>query len=87
MKITTTFTLFLGASPVASVEGTKLAYDAWAKFRDFAEVLGVRASLVYNEDGEVLAEYDPEEDLGDEPADIDDDCGFDPYEGCYTWDC
>lgn len=22
-----------------------------------------------------------------EPADIDDDCGFDPYEGCYTWDC
>lgn len=23
----------------------------------------------------------------DEPADIDDDCGFDPYEGCYTWDC
>lgn len=23
----------------------------------------------------------------DEPADIDDDCGFDPYEGCYTFDC
>ena len=23
----------------------------------------------------------------DEPADIDDDCGFDPYEGCFTWDC
>lgn len=23
----------------------------------------------------------------DEPADIDDDMGFDPYEGCYTWDC
>lgn len=23
----------------------------------------------------------------DEPADIDDDCGFDPYEGCYTYDC
>ena len=22
-----------------------------------------------------------------EPADIDDDCGFDPYEGCYTYDC
>lgn len=41
-----------------------------------------------------LAEY--YEDTGDEvpedwndyePADIDDDCGFDPYEGCYTWDC
>ena len=23
----------------------------------------------------------------DEPMDIDDDCGFDPYEGCYTYDC
>ena len=22
----------------------------------------------------------------DEPDDIDDDCGFDPYEGCYTYD-
>lgn len=25
--------------------------------------------------------------VDDEPADIDDDCGFDPYEGCYTYDC
>lgn len=23
----------------------------------------------------------------DEPDDIDDDCGFDPYEGFYTFDC
>lgn len=23
----------------------------------------------------------------DEPADIDSDVGFDPYEGCCTWDC
>lgn len=22
-----------------------------------------------------------------EPDNIDDDCGFDPYEGCYTYDC
>jgi hypothetical protein len=22
-----------------------------------------------------------------EPDDIDDDCGFDPYAGCYTYDC
>ena len=30
----------------------------------------------------------PEKTEGDdEPADIDDDCGFDPYEGCYTYDC
>lgn len=30
---------------------------------------------------------DDSDDWDDEPADIDDDCGFDPYEGCYTWDC
>ena len=23
----------------------------------------------------------------EEPADIDDDCGFDPYAGCFTYDC
>ena len=28
-----------------------------------------------------------EEDWDCEPADIDDDFGFDPYEGCYTYDC
>ena len=28
---------------------------------------------------------DPEEDY--EPVDIDDDCGFDPYMGCFTDDC
>lgn len=30
---------------------------------------------------------DVPEDWYDESADIDDDCGFDPYAGCYTWDC
>lgn len=36
----------------------------------------------YPDDGTPApCEYD------DEPADIDDDCGFDPYLGCYTDDC
>lgn len=29
----------------------------------------------------------PIDDEYEEPADIDDDCGFDPYCGCYTYDC
>lgn len=28
-----------------------------------------------------------DEDEDFEPDDIDDDCGFDPYEGCFTFDC
>lgn len=30
---------------------------------------------------------DDEDDEDYEPADIDDDCGFDPYLGCFTDDC
>ena len=29
----------------------------------------------------------PEDWFDDEPDDIDNDMGFDPYEGCFTWDC
>ena len=35
---------------------------------------------------EVPEDWDEEPDYA-EPADIDDDMGFDPYAGCYTWDC
>ena len=31
--------------------------------------------------------FSPPEDEDFEPDDIDDDCGFDPYEGCFTYDC
>lgn len=47
----------------------------------------------YNEDGFPCCLADPrwpapcEYDDYEEPADIDDDSGFDPYEGCYTYDC
>lgn len=30
---------------------------------------------------------DDDEDWDDEPDDIDSDEGFDPYEGCFTYDC
>lgn len=87
---TISYTLFLDNSTIAHVEGTKLAYDAWMKLRELAEVLHVRAELVYDEDSEVLAIYEPdeeEESWDNEPDDIDSDEGFDPYEGCFTWDC
>ena len=38
--------------------------------------------------GYVVATIERESENEDfEPADIDDDCGFDPYEGCFTFDC
>lgn len=46
----------------------------------------------YNEDGFPCCLADPRwpapcEYDDYEPDDINDDCGFDPYEGCYTYDC
>lgn len=42
-----------------------------------------RVDVIDRYTGEVVAERSD----WDEPAGIDDDCGFDPYMGCYTDDC
>ena len=49
---------------------------------DFADV-----AIVDNETGEVLWNGVDAEDYDHEPGDIDDDCGFDPYMGCFSDDC
>ena len=61
MKLST-YSLFLGTTLVTSVEGAKRAYDVWAQVRDLAEAYGKRALLVYDEDAEILATYEPGED-------------------------
>ena len=44
-------------------------------------------SEYYLDTGDEVPE-DWNEEPGDiEPDDIDSDMGFDPYEGCFTWDC
>ena len=52
---------------------------------------GAYAADIYDaETGEVVATFDsePEEVESDwEDGDWDKEMGFDPYEGCYTWDC
>ena len=58
--------------------------------RGLIEVMGLPQCdgdvIGYLTAAEVLAMVDDEW-VDDEPAGIDDDCGFDPYEGCYTYDC
>lgn len=85
--MTAIYTMILNGKVIAEVSGTEYAYEAWAKLEELARFLCAPAYLVSNDDSEVVAEYDPEDDGADEPDDIDDDCGFDPYEGCFTWDC
>lgn len=81
----TTYTIYIGSTPIACVSGTDAAYDCYDAAKTIAAYSDRTASLVWDETGEEVAFFDPEE--VDEPADIDDDCGFDPYEGCYTYDC
>ncbi len=81
-----TYTIYIGSTPIACVCGTDAAYDCYDAAKVIAAYTDREASLVWDETGEEVAYFDPNEG-DDEPADIDSDCGFDPYMGCYTDDC
>ena len=83
-----TYTIYLGATPIASVADTDAAYACYEAAKTIGKYADRSVSLVWDETGEEVAYSDPSEEyFEDEPADIDDDCGFDPYLGCYTDDC
>ena len=84
-----TYTIYLGASPIAVTAGTEYTYTVWRKTVELAELTGLSASLVWNESGEVVEDYNSEDewDEDEEYIDSSDESGFDPYMGCYTGDC
>ena len=83
-----TYTIYLGATPIASVADTDAAYACYEAAKTIGKYADRSVSIVWDETGEEVAYSDPSEEyFEDEPADIDDDCGFDPYLGCYTDDC
>ena len=72
---------------VAEVSGMDFSYEVYAKASELAEMLGECAHLVSGETGEIIASSD---DFDDYDRDYEPDyseCGFDPYAGCYTYDC
>lgn len=54
-----TYTIYLGTNPVATVKGTEYAYEVYSKTRDLAKLLGKEASLVWDETCEEVAYFDP----------------------------
>ena len=74
---------------VAEVEGTEFAWEVYHKTCELADLLGEIANLVDGETGEIIESSDDYDDYDEdyEPEDIDSDCGFDPYMGCYSGDC
>lgn len=57
----TTYTIYLGATPIACVSGTEYAYEVYKKTKPLAQTLGKSACLVWDATGEEVASYDPEE--------------------------
>lgn len=80
------FYVYLDNKVITEVEGVEAAYEVYRHAEAIADMVGKYASLVDGETGEVLADnWDEDEDT--EPSDDYCECGFDPYEGCYTFDC
>ena len=54
-----TYTIYLGTNPVATVKGTEYAYEVYDKTKDLAELLGRETSLVWDATVEEVAYFDP----------------------------
>ena len=69
------------------VDGCEAAYEAYRAACVLAAAAGaVTAAIWDTETTEVLADLASEDEAEDYEPDYDE-CGFDPYEGCYTFDC
>lgn len=74
---------------IEGITGTEFAWEVYEKAKELAELVGEEAALVWVATGEVIAHSDDWDDCDSdyEPQDIDYDCGFDPYMGCFSDDC
>lgn len=75
--------IYIDNQMIAEVSGSEACYVCYEAAKSIAEMTGRVAHIVSGETGEIL---ESSEDLEDYEPDYDE-CGFDPYEGCYTWDC
>lgn len=88
----TTYTIYLGATPIATTDGTEYTYAVWRKTKELAELIDTSASLVWDETAEEVESYEPDQlefvEVEEEDFDEDDlEDGFNPYLGCYDFDC
>lgn len=82
------YIIYINGNILGNVSGCEAAWDAYRKAVALCELTNAGCDLVDAETGEVIESfgYDAEEpEDTDEPYDLE--YGFDPYEGCYTFDC
>jgi len=56
-----TYIICIGANPIACIADAEACYACYEAAKTIAEMTGKTASLVWEETGEVIAEYDPAE--------------------------
>ena len=56
-----TYTITHGNATIAPVSGTEYAYEIYAKTKELADLTGKDVSLIWDDNAEVVAYYDPEE--------------------------
>lgn len=67
--------------------GGELVQNCFPYLADFERETLI-SGLCYDCQADIFGtDDDYENDYDDEPSNIDDDCGFDPYMGCFTDDC
>ena len=54
-----TYTIYLGAKPIACISNIEACYACYEATKTIAEMTGKTATLVWDETGEVVADYDP----------------------------
>ena len=81
------YIIYLNNKEIATIDGTEIAYECFQATETITLATGQTASLVDAETAEVVAFFDPNEEEEEEYYDDYDECGFDPYCGCYTYDC
>ena len=90
----TTYTIYLGATPIACVSGAEAAYACFEAAKTIAEMTNRTACIVWDDTGEILDDFGEEEEFEcvcEADDEYFDECdleeGYDPYMGCYTGDC
>ena len=81
------YIIYLNNKEIATIDGTEIAYECYAAAETIGLATGQSVSLVDAETAEVVAFFDPNEEDDDDYYDDCDECGFDAYSGCYTYDC
>ena len=79
--------IYIDNQMIAEVSGDEASYMCYEAAMTIAEMTGRIAHLVNGETGEVLTSSDDYDDYDRDYEPDYDECGFDPYAGCYTGDC